>query len=238
MSQPVKLSDALVLDARIVGEAKERSIAGQVEFWAKLGRSMELFLDGQQVLSLSRTAGAKPLTDLVAVVGTPKGREIFRSYLEGEPFPHYEAHPTNVGWLIRTEENGSRTIGRFVNRVFVAAADKGKAQSGKKSIMRQEREGLVLTHPKSTIPRFYVGTKMAVKDGDRVVMVHVTEDMVGQEAGEVIRTQGLVRSSEAKAAKSGSKHVREERAERQPPQLFVYAKRTDKLKRRSDAGQS
>jgi hypothetical protein len=38
MSQPVKLSDALVLDARLAGEVQERSIAGQVEFWAKLGR--------------------------------------------------------------------------------------------------------------------------------------------------------------------------------------------------------
>ena len=38
MSQPVKLSDSLVLDARLAGEAVERSIAGQVEFWARLGR--------------------------------------------------------------------------------------------------------------------------------------------------------------------------------------------------------
>jgi hypothetical protein len=29
MSQPVKLSDALVLDARLAGAALERSIAGQ-----------------------------------------------------------------------------------------------------------------------------------------------------------------------------------------------------------------
>ncbi|PIX46733.1 MAG: hypothetical protein COZ06_16555 [Armatimonadetes bacterium CG_4_10_14_3_um_filter_66_18] len=31
MSQPVKLSDTLVLDARVAGEAFQRSIAGQVE---------------------------------------------------------------------------------------------------------------------------------------------------------------------------------------------------------------
>ena len=35
MGQPVKLSDKLVLDARIVGETTERSIAGQVEFMFK-----------------------------------------------------------------------------------------------------------------------------------------------------------------------------------------------------------
>ena len=44
MSQAVKLSDALVLDARVAGEVVERSIAGQVEFWARLGRSVEVLL--------------------------------------------------------------------------------------------------------------------------------------------------------------------------------------------------
>ncbi|MBX9692585.1 MAG: ParD-like family protein [Cyanobacteria bacterium] len=42
MSQPVKLSDELVLDARLVSELGERSIAGQIEFWARLGRAIEL----------------------------------------------------------------------------------------------------------------------------------------------------------------------------------------------------
>jgi hypothetical protein len=120
VSQPVKLSDSLVLDARIAGEAQERSIAGQVEFWAKLGRGVELLLDGQRVLSLCRTAGATPLADLVDVAGTPKGRDLFANYLASEPFPHYEAHPTIDGLLVRTDEDGVRTIGRFVNRVFVA----------------------------------------------------------------------------------------------------------------------
>lgn len=125
MSQPVKLSDALVLDARIAGEAQERSIAGQVEFWAKLGRSVELLLDGQQVLKLCRTVGATPLADLVDQVDTPKGRKIFKDFLESEPYPHFEAHSTREGLLVRTEENGERTVGRFVNRVFVAESLKG-----------------------------------------------------------------------------------------------------------------
>ena len=119
MGQPVKLSDALVLDARIAGEAQERSIAGQVEFWAKLGRSVELLLDGQHVLTLCRTVGATPLADLVDLVDTAEGRQIFKTYLEGEPFPHFEAHPSREGFLVRTEENGERTVCRFVNRIYV-----------------------------------------------------------------------------------------------------------------------
>jgi hypothetical protein len=131
MSQPVKLSDALVLDARIAGEAQERSIAGQVEFWAKLGRSVELMLDGRHVLALCRTIGAAPLADLVELVDTQAGREMLKDYLESEPFPHFEAHPHRPGLLVRIDENGKRTVGRFVNRTFtpLSRADDVKTKS-------------------------------------------------------------------------------------------------------------
>lgn len=119
MSQPVKLSDALVLDARIAGEAQERSITGQVEFWAKLGRSMELLLEGRQVLTLCRTVGATPLADLVDLVDTPAGHEMLKTYLDSEPYPHFEAHPSQTGLLVRIEQDGSRTVGRFINRAFI-----------------------------------------------------------------------------------------------------------------------
>ena len=46
MGQPVKLSDSLVLDARLTGEVAERSIAGQIEFWAGLGRALDSLLRG------------------------------------------------------------------------------------------------------------------------------------------------------------------------------------------------
>jgi anti-sigma factor RsiW len=38
----VKLSDDLILEARAVGAVARRSIAGQVAFWARLGKSIEL----------------------------------------------------------------------------------------------------------------------------------------------------------------------------------------------------
>jgi hypothetical protein len=46
MSQPVKVSDTLAQDARLMGEAADRSIAGQIEFWARLGRAIEPLLRG------------------------------------------------------------------------------------------------------------------------------------------------------------------------------------------------
>lgn len=126
MSQPVKLSDNLVLDARIAGEIVERSIAGQVEFWARLGRSVELLLEGEKVLALSRS-GAQPLSALLESVDTPAGRKRVAAYLDSQPFPHYRPHPDRPGLLERVDENGKRTVGRFVNRKFRAIRAMGKA---------------------------------------------------------------------------------------------------------------
>jgi hypothetical protein len=120
MSQPVKLSDEFVLEARLAAESRERSIAGQVEYWAKIGRCVERLFDGRQIDTLQKTASAPSVGELLDVVDTPKGRAMFQAFLESEPYPHYRAHPDEKGLLVRTEENGVETIGRFVNRQFVA----------------------------------------------------------------------------------------------------------------------
>jgi hypothetical protein len=127
MSQPVKLSDALVLDARITGELVERSIAGQVEFWARLGRAIEPLLQGDQVLALCRNGSARPLSECLDSVDSAEGRVRLKSYLDSQSFPHYEPHPDIQGLLIRVEENGRRTAGRFVNRRFEPMDTPGKA---------------------------------------------------------------------------------------------------------------
>jgi len=127
MSQPVKLSDSLVLDARLAGESVERSIAGQVEFWARLGRAIEPLLQGDQVLALCRSAAVRPLSECLKSVDSPEGRRRVSDFLEGQPFPHYEPHPKEPGLLVRIDATGKRTIGRFVNRRFQAI----KVRSGK-----------------------------------------------------------------------------------------------------------
>jgi hypothetical protein len=119
MSQPVKLSDSLVLDARLTGEVAERSIAGQVEFWARLGRSVDQLLEGQQVMALCRNAKVRPLSELLATVDSPQGRKRVSAWLETLPFPHFRAHPDQPGLLEKIDEDGTRTVGRFVNREFV-----------------------------------------------------------------------------------------------------------------------
>jgi ParD-like antitoxin of type II ParDE toxin-antitoxin system len=120
MSQPVKLSDALVLDARLAAELQERSIAGQVEYWAKLGQAIDHLLTGPQVQALRRAGRKESLAERIASVDTPEGRERLEAYLETRPFPHYKEGGSR-GLLLRIDEDGTETLGRFVNRVFVPA---------------------------------------------------------------------------------------------------------------------
>ena len=118
MSQPVKLSDELVLDARLIGELTERSIAGQIEFWAQLGRAIEPLLQGSRALALRRAGEAHPLSECLESIDTEAGRKRVAAYLETLPYPHYEPAPGKPGFLIRISEDGTRTAGRFVKREF------------------------------------------------------------------------------------------------------------------------
>ena len=121
MSQPVKLCDELVLDARLTAEVAERSIAGQIEYWAQLGRAIEPLLQGAQALALRRAGAVKPLSQCLQSVDSPQGQRRVAEYLESRPFPHYELAPDSPGMLVRIEADGTRTVGRFVNRQFKAA---------------------------------------------------------------------------------------------------------------------
>lgn len=119
MGQPVKLSDALVLDARLAGEITERSIPGQIEFWAAIGRAIEPMLRTDRLLALKRRGSARPLSGCLENVGTAKGRKRLAEVLEERPFPHYEPAPGKPGQLLRIDQDGAKTVGRFVNRKFV-----------------------------------------------------------------------------------------------------------------------
>jgi hypothetical protein len=125
MGQPVKLADSLVLDARLIAKATQRSIAGQIEFWASLGRAIEPLLRGREAVALRESDMARRLDECLDSVDTPEGRQRLAEYLQSTPYPHYEAAPGEPGFLVRIQEDGSRTVGRFVNRQFIAIADNG-----------------------------------------------------------------------------------------------------------------
>jgi ParD-like antitoxin of type II ParDE toxin-antitoxin system len=118
MGQPVKLSDKIVLDARVAAELSERSIASQIEYWARIGRATDMMLRADDALRLKQRGEARPLSEILESVDTPDGRARTRSYLATRRYPHFEAAPDRPGHVIKIDEDGTRTLGRFVNRQF------------------------------------------------------------------------------------------------------------------------
>jgi len=115
----VKVSDTLILDARLTGAVAERSIAGQIEFWARLGRAIEPLLRGDKALALRRSGDVMPLSECLRSIDSSKGRQRVAEHLKTRPYPHYE-QADSPGLLTRIDAKGQRTIGRFVNREFQA----------------------------------------------------------------------------------------------------------------------
>lgn len=115
------MADDLILDARMMGKIGHRSIASQIEFWARLGEALEPLLQGIQTLALLRSRSARPLSACLKSVDSPGGRRRVAEYLQSQPFPHYEPVPRRPGLLTRIDADGSRTVGRFIHRRFTAA---------------------------------------------------------------------------------------------------------------------
>ncbi len=119
MPQPVKISDALLADARQAAEVMHRSINGQIEHWAQLGRSIERLLNGQELHRLRAAAPPPKLSEIMATIDKPEGRARLQAYLDARPYPHFNAVPGEREVMERVDEDGKRTLGRFLHRKFV-----------------------------------------------------------------------------------------------------------------------
>jgi hypothetical protein len=117
MPQPVKLSDALIDDARETGEVAERSIASQIEHWARLGRAVDAVMRGDEALAFKRRQGSVTLSSRLSSVDTTEGHARFQAFRDARPYPRYERTET-TGVFVRIEENGTHTLGRLVGRTF------------------------------------------------------------------------------------------------------------------------
>jgi hypothetical protein len=68
------------------------------------------------------------LSELLTSVDGPVGRKRVAEYLETQPYPHFRPHPEKPGFLERIEADGTRTVGRFVQRAWVPASEQKTAR--------------------------------------------------------------------------------------------------------------
>lgn len=123
MGQPIKISDDLALAAREEADVCERSIASQVEHWARIGRAVEQVLGHGQVVALKRRAALPEFTDAMREATSEAGQRKALRHLTKLGGPRFGVDPDRPGHVIRIDPDGSRTRGRFVNRQFVAAEE-------------------------------------------------------------------------------------------------------------------
>jgi hypothetical protein len=124
MSESITISDELIAEARLTAELAERSVAGQIELWADLGRAIESLLGGTRAMALRRAGAVVSLSECLASVDSDAGRRRVAEYLESRPFPHYRPAPDSPGLVIRIDADGTRTPGRFVWREFQAISSR------------------------------------------------------------------------------------------------------------------
>jgi len=118
MGTSLKLADDLVNEARREAEAADRSLTSQIEHWARLGRSVENVLRHEDVVALKRRAPTRRAL-LVALRRIASGSEqtALSARLKEGRVVYQDA---GEGRVERIERDGTRTVGRFVNRRFVS----------------------------------------------------------------------------------------------------------------------
>lgn len=133
MPQPVKLSDTLVDAAREAAEHADRSIAGQIEHWARVGRAVSDVLTPTETARVSRGVGratpASPgderaaLLQAIRLAVSRNGHARLGAVLRATGRTHYGTDPALPGCLVRIAPDGTRTPGHLVNRQFVPLTD-------------------------------------------------------------------------------------------------------------------
>jgi hypothetical protein len=129
----VKISRELADSAREVSRWTERSLAGQIEHWAKLGQSIEGVLSGESVIALKKAGegvAVSPSTpqedpelalNILASLRKAMPYDAVREGLRASHQVLYESDPEVPGGLIRVSPDGTRTRGRMVDRSFIEA---------------------------------------------------------------------------------------------------------------------
>ena len=140
MGSPVKVADELVKAAKETAPVANRSIAKQIEHWARLGRAVEQLAkttdvmafkaqlaDPQDATKVVRARDA--LKRLVEALADRMDRDAARRLILETGKPVFEAVPGRPDVVSQVWPDGRRVLGRLAGQEFVAEELRGKKAS-------------------------------------------------------------------------------------------------------------
>ena len=129
----VKLSDQMVIrDVRSEAQVSDRSMAGQVEHWVKIGQAVEAILGNAEVKVLkenipfflkqvsAESVESKIVSTVTRIMMSPE-RESVKAKILAPGVPVYEADPAHPGKVIRIMPDRTKASGRVKDGVFTSS---------------------------------------------------------------------------------------------------------------------
>jgi ParD-like antitoxin of type II bacterial toxin-antitoxin system len=137
----VKLSDKDVIrDLKHEARIADRSMAGQIEHWVKLGKAVEAALGSSEIRAVKENSRAfsqgttgkgmleKILSSLNQLIISPD-RTSVKAGIMAAGVPVYQSDPARSGRIIKINPDGSRVSGNIRNGSFVPAETRRRKAS-------------------------------------------------------------------------------------------------------------
>jgi hypothetical protein len=129
----IKISKNLAEAARSAAEWSDRSITGQIEHWASLGKAVESQISVAAAMELKKCGGnlnalesseqrvsLESVLQQLGAVSSGNARSSLAAKLRQEHTYLYESSATHPGCVERIAADGTRVIGKMVEGKFVA----------------------------------------------------------------------------------------------------------------------
>lgn len=127
MPTAIKISTELAEEARAAAADADRSLTGQIEHWARIGKSIEPRLSSAAVAALKRSGGelsaledaeerARVLAILASLQDTPRDEVAAHLRLREKVF--FEPDADHPDGLVKINPDGSRVPGFLEGHVF------------------------------------------------------------------------------------------------------------------------
>lgn len=130
MGSPVKVGDDLAAAAKETAELANRSMAKQIEHWARLGRAVEQLVKTSDVMAFKAhladpadegkiSEARAALERLVEALVERTDRDAARALISTTGKPVYEAVPGRPDRVAQVWPNGRKVVGHFDGGEFV-----------------------------------------------------------------------------------------------------------------------